>query len=117
MAAERSVVVGSRVGLHARPAALFVQAASKLPVKVMVSKEDTSPVDARSILSVLGLDVRGGQEIILTAEGGPRRGRLRQPGHQRPRPVHVRGRPPGRRARGPAEPLAACPPQAGGDYR
>jgi phosphocarrier protein len=35
----------------------------------MVSKEDTSPVDARSILSVLGLDVRGGQEIILTAEG------------------------------------------------
>jgi phosphocarrier protein HPr len=68
-AAERRVVVGSRVGLHARPAALFVQAASKLPVKVMVSKEDTSPVDARSILSVLGLDVRGGQEIILTAEG------------------------------------------------
>jgi phosphocarrier protein HPr len=26
-------------------------------------------VDARSILSVLGLDVRGGQEIVLTAEG------------------------------------------------
>ncbi len=67
--AQRRVVVGSRVGLHARPAALFVQAASKLPVKVTVAKEGGDPVDARSILSVLGLDVRGGQEIVLTAEG------------------------------------------------
>lgn len=67
--AKRRVVVGSRVGLHARPAALFVQAASKLPVKVTVAKEGGDPVDARSILSVLGLDVRGGQEIVLSAEG------------------------------------------------
>jgi len=67
--AERRVVIGSRVGLHARPAVLFVQAASKLPVRVLVAKEGTAPVDARSILSVLGLDVRGGQEIVLTAEG------------------------------------------------
>jgi phosphocarrier protein HPr len=66
---ERRVVVGSRVGLHARPAALFVQAASKLPVKVRVAKEGGDPVDARSILSVLGLDVRGGQQIVLSAEG------------------------------------------------
>jgi phosphocarrier protein HPr len=69
MGATRRVVVGSKVGLHARPAALFVQAASKLPVKVTVAKEGADPVDARSILAVLGLDVRGGQEIVLTAEG------------------------------------------------
>ena len=68
--ATRRVVVGSKVGLHARPAALFVQAASKLPVKVTVAKEGGGgPVDARSILAVLGLDVRGGQEIILSADG------------------------------------------------
>jgi phosphocarrier protein HPr len=67
--AERRVVVGSRVGLHARPAALFVQAAAKLPVAVQVAKEGSDPVSARSILSVLGLDIRGGQEIVLTAEG------------------------------------------------
>jgi phosphocarrier protein HPr len=69
MGATRRVVVGSKGGLHARPAALFVQAASKLPVKVTVAKEGGDAVDARSILAVLGLDVRGGQEIVLTAEG------------------------------------------------
>ena len=69
MGATRRVVVGSKVGLHARPAALFVQAASKLPVRVTVAKEGGDAVDARSILAVLGLDVRGGQEIVLTAEG------------------------------------------------
>ena len=69
MAATRRVVVGSKVGLHARPAALFVQAAAKLPVKVTIAKDGKPPVDARSILAVLGLDVRGGQEIVLAAEG------------------------------------------------
>jgi len=69
MGATRRVVVGSKVGLHARPAALFVQTASKLPVRVTVAKEGGDPVDARSILAVLGLDIRGGQEIILVAEG------------------------------------------------
>ena len=54
--AERRVVIGSKVGLHARPAALFVQAAAKQPVKVSIAKDGKSPVDARSILAVLALD-------------------------------------------------------------
>ena len=62
---ERRVVVGSKVGLHARPAALFVQAAAKQPVKVTISKDGRDPVDARSILAVLALDVRGGEEVVL----------------------------------------------------
>ena len=66
---ERRVVVGSKVGLHARPAALFVQAAAKQPVKVTIAKAGKDPVDARSILAVLGLDARGGEEIVLAAEG------------------------------------------------
>ena len=67
--AERRAVVGSKVGLHARPAALFVQAAARQPVKVTIAKEGKDPVDASSILAVLGLDVRGGQEVILRAAG------------------------------------------------
>jgi phosphocarrier protein HPr len=67
--AERRVNVGSRVGLHARPAAMFVQAAAKLPVKVTLGKPGGQAVDARSILAVLGLDIRGGEEVVLTAEG------------------------------------------------
>jgi phosphocarrier protein len=66
---ERTVTIGSRVGLHARPASLFVQAAARQPVPVKVGKPGDDPVDARSILSVIALDARGGDVIVLTAEG------------------------------------------------
>jgi phosphocarrier protein HPr len=66
---ERRVKVGSKVGLHARPAAMFVQAAAKQPVKITIAKTGGNPVDARSILSVLALDARGGDEVVLAAEG------------------------------------------------
>ncbi|MDQ6614867.1 MAG: HPr family phosphocarrier protein [Actinomycetota bacterium] len=69
---QRHVVIGSSVGLHARPAALFVQAASRQPVKVTISKvgaDPREPVDARSILSVLALDARNGDEVVLAAHG------------------------------------------------
>lgn len=66
---ERRVVVGSSVGLHARPAALFVQAAAKQSVAVLIGKDGGEFVDARSILSVIGLDAKGGEEVILRADG------------------------------------------------
>jgi phosphocarrier protein len=66
---EKTVTVGSKVGLHARPASLFVQAAARQPVKVRIAKPGGDPVDARSILLVLGLDARGGEEVVLSAEG------------------------------------------------
>jgi phosphocarrier protein HPr len=66
---ERTVTVGSSVGLHARPAALFVQAAAKQPVKVTIGRPGEEPVDARGILGVLGLGVKGGEDVILAADG------------------------------------------------
>jgi phosphocarrier protein len=66
---ERHVIVGSKVGLHARPAALFVGIAAKQPVKVSIAKPGTKPVDARSILSVLALNARNGDEVIISADG------------------------------------------------
>lgn len=67
---ERRVKVGSAVGLHARPATLFTKAAATQPVKVTIAAGDRGPVDARSILSVLGLGVGTGEEVLLVAEGG-----------------------------------------------
>lgn len=67
--AERRVIVAAEVGLHARPAALFVQAAGKAPMDVKVAKGDGEPVNAKSILAVLSLDVRHGDEITVRAEG------------------------------------------------
>lgn len=66
---ERQVQIESNVGLHARPAALFVQAAAQAPMAVSVAKLGGTPVSAKSILSVLGLDVRHGERIVITAEG------------------------------------------------
>jgi phosphocarrier protein HPr len=67
--AERRATVKSAVGLHARPAALFVQAATSVPLDVTVAKTGSEPVNAKSILAVLSLDVRGGEEIVLQADG------------------------------------------------
>ena len=65
----RTVTVGSKVGLHARPAALLVQAAARAGVPVRIAKPGQEPADARSILSVLALDARGGDQVVLSAEG------------------------------------------------
>ncbi|GII91064.1 HPr family phosphocarrier protein [Sinosporangium siamense] len=66
---ERKVIVKSEVGLHARPAATFVQTAAKAPIEVTLAKADGEPVNAKSILSVLALDVRQGEVIVIRAEG------------------------------------------------
>ncbi|ETK33565.1 HPr family phosphocarrier protein [Microbispora sp. ATCC PTA-5024] len=67
--AERKVSVTSEVGLHARPAATFVQTAAKAPFDVTVAKAGGQPVNAKSILSVLALDVRQGESIVIRADG------------------------------------------------
>ncbi|MET9591801.1 HPr family phosphocarrier protein [Streptomyces sp. NPDC006516] len=70
---QRTVAVGSRSGLHARPASLFVQAATRLPVPVTVARDGRDPVDARSMLSVLSLAAQHGDLLVLSAvgEGAP----------------------------------------------
>ena len=66
---ERTVVVASKVGLHARPAAVFVKAAAEQPAKVQIRKGDAAPVDASSILAIMTLGVEHGDEVTLAAEG------------------------------------------------
>ena len=51
----RLVTIGSRTGLHARPAALFVAAATALSVPVSIAKGGGPSRNARSILAVLSL--------------------------------------------------------------
>lgn len=67
--AQRRVVVASKVGLHARPAALFVKAAGATGLPVTIAKDGSAAADARSILSVLSLDVRGGDEVVVSVVG------------------------------------------------
>jgi phosphocarrier protein HPr len=66
---ERKVVIASAVGLHARPASLFVQAATATGLPVTVGRIGEEAVDARSILAVMALGAKHGEEIVLAAEG------------------------------------------------
>lgn len=65
----RTVEVASASGLHARPAALFSQAASEQSVLVTIETAGAAPVRASSILMLLTLNVEHGDEVTLRAEG------------------------------------------------
>ena len=67
--AQRTVVVGSRVGLHARPASLFVQAVTASGHKVTVTTSEGESALADSILSVLALGVPHGATVVVDVEG------------------------------------------------
>ena len=67
--ATRQVQIASSVGLHARPASLFVQAATATGLAVTIAKEGGNPVDARSILMVMAMGARHGETVTLSAEG------------------------------------------------
>lgn len=65
------LTVNHSVGLHARPAAQFVQTASLFESEITVANKtkESDPVNAKSILSVLTLGVHQGYEIEITADG------------------------------------------------
>lgn len=66
---SRTAVVASKVGLHARPAALFVRTAAAQPVPVTIRRPDGDPVAANSILAVMTLGVGSGESVVLEADG------------------------------------------------
>ncbi|HEY5836613.1 HPr family phosphocarrier protein [Streptomyces sp.] len=66
--AERHVKVGWAEGLHARPASIFVRASTAAGVPVTIAKAGGAPVNAASMLAVLGLGVRGGEEIVIASD-------------------------------------------------
>jgi phosphocarrier protein HPr len=65
---SRTVVVASAHGLHARPAAIFTQAAAKAGVPVTIAKNG-KPVNAASILGVISLGIDHGDEVELNVDG------------------------------------------------
>ncbi len=65
---EKQLLIKNKVGLHARPASLFVQKAKKFKCTLRVAFGGRE-VDAKSILSVLTLGVNEGAQITLRADG------------------------------------------------
>jgi len=65
---EITLVIRNKVGLHARPAALFVQTANRFKSKVVAIK-DGREANAKSILSILTLGAEQGAVVTVRAEG------------------------------------------------
>ncbi|GAB3432876.1 HPr family phosphocarrier protein [Actinophytocola sediminis] len=66
---SRDVVVGSRIGLHGRPAATVVRTAAAQPVTVRIGIAGKPAVDASSIIAVLSLGAKGGDTVTVEADG------------------------------------------------
>ncbi len=66
--ASKKLIVKNKQGLHARPAAMFVQVANKFEANITVSR-DEEKVNGKSIMGILMLGAEQGSEIILEAEG------------------------------------------------
>jgi phosphocarrier protein len=72
----RTVAIGSAIGLHARPASIFVQAASAIGIPITVGRPGQPPVDARSILMVMALGAQHGEVVELSSESEGSEGAL-----------------------------------------
>ncbi len=64
----RTAQIASSVGLHARPAALFVQAVNESGVAVTIAKLGGTPVPANSMLGVMALGAKHGDTVELASE-------------------------------------------------
>lgn len=65
---ERRLVVIDPAGLHARPAARFVQVASRFTSTITIRLGDRV-ADAKSLIALLGLTIRPASEVTLAADG------------------------------------------------
>jgi phosphocarrier protein len=65
---ERTFVIGSKLGLHARPAAVFVQTANRFESSVEVQKDDLK-VDGKSIMGIMTLAAEVGSSVTVRLTG------------------------------------------------
>ncbi|MBN1353719.1 MAG: HPr family phosphocarrier protein [Candidatus Omnitrophica bacterium] len=68
MNVERKVVIKNKSGLHARPAAIFVQIANKYDCEITVRKGKQN-VNGKSIMGIMMLAAESGSKITIIAEG------------------------------------------------
>jgi phosphocarrier protein len=65
---RKKLIVKNKQGLHARPAALFVQVANKFDARITV-KHGREEVNGKSVMGILMLGAGKGSQIVIEAEG------------------------------------------------
>src|SRR5688572_32018162 len=64
----KEVIVVNKLGIHARPAAMFVKTANRFDCEIFVEK-DGERVNGKSIMGLMMLAAGPGSRLTLTAEG------------------------------------------------
>lgn len=64
----KELVVSNKLGIHARPAAMFVRTANRFECQVFVEK-DGERVNGKSIMGLMMLAAGPGSRLTLCAEG------------------------------------------------
>ncbi len=67
---QRTTTVFNKTGLHARPAATFAKMAGASGHAITIAKDGGSPIDAASILGIMGLGLACGDAVTLTGDEG-----------------------------------------------
>ena len=65
---KKKLIVKNKQGLHARPAAIFVQVANKFDSRITI-KRDEEEVNGKSIMGILMLGAEKGSEILIEVDG------------------------------------------------
>jgi len=65
---EKSIVIQNKYGLHARPAAKFVEVAARYAADVNIEK-DGIDVNGKSIMGILLLAAENGAKLTLRTDG------------------------------------------------
>ena len=65
---EKTVTVGSSIGLHARPAAIIAEAVVNTGVEVTLAVDGGEPVDAGSALMIMTLGAGNGAQVTVASE-------------------------------------------------
>ncbi|MFA5146265.1 MAG: HPr family phosphocarrier protein [Candidatus Omnitrophota bacterium] len=68
MTVEKTIVIRNKQGLHARPAALFVQIANKFDSDITVTK-GKDKVNGKSIMGIMMLEAGRGSKVTIVATG------------------------------------------------
>jgi len=65
---EKTIIIKNKQGLHARPAALFVQIANKFTCDITIMK-GKQKVNGKSIMGIMMLEAGSGSKVTVAAKG------------------------------------------------
>ena len=74
---QKEVTILNKLGLHARPAAMFVRVANKHRAEIWVEK-DGEQVNGKSIMGLMMLAAGQGSRLLISAEGADAQGALEE---------------------------------------